>query len=173
MTQSLVCTVTAPCWTLVAFSVSWSITHSVGLLGRMISQSQDRYLHTEQHKQNKCTYRHQCLKWNSSARYQLSSERRQFMPYRALPLWSAQLQVQVSHCWKLQAVNLLYILCVCPPAAISAPSDDPTQIRWTSQSVGAEPRVYVIWDETICQVRHQPSLSRSPILFSCFPSLWR
>jgi hypothetical protein len=32
------------------FSVSWSYTHSVGLLGRRISQSQGRYLPTEQHK---------------------------------------------------------------------------------------------------------------------------
>jgi hypothetical protein len=32
------------------FSVSWSYTQSVGLLGRGISPSQGRYLHTEQHK---------------------------------------------------------------------------------------------------------------------------
>jgi hypothetical protein len=32
------------------FSVSWSYTQSVGLLGRGISPSQDLYLHTEQHK---------------------------------------------------------------------------------------------------------------------------
>jgi hypothetical protein len=32
------------------FSVSWSYTQSVGLLGRGISQWQGRYLHTEQHK---------------------------------------------------------------------------------------------------------------------------
>jgi hypothetical protein len=35
-----------PLWTLAAFSVS----QSVGLLGRWISPSQGRYLHTEQHK---------------------------------------------------------------------------------------------------------------------------
>jgi hypothetical protein len=32
------------------FSVFWSSTHSVGLLGRGISPSQGRYLHTGQHK---------------------------------------------------------------------------------------------------------------------------
>jgi hypothetical protein len=41
---------TALCWTLTAVSVSWSYTHSVGLLGRGISPSQGRYLHREQHK---------------------------------------------------------------------------------------------------------------------------
>jgi hypothetical protein len=34
----------------VAFSVSWSCTQPVGHLGRGISPSQGRYLHTEQHK---------------------------------------------------------------------------------------------------------------------------
>jgi hypothetical protein len=38
---------------LAAFSVSWSLTQSVGLLGRGISLLQGRYLHTRQHKQNK------------------------------------------------------------------------------------------------------------------------
>jgi hypothetical protein len=37
-------------WTLAAFSVSWSYTQSVGLLGQGISRSQVRYLNTEQHK---------------------------------------------------------------------------------------------------------------------------
>jgi hypothetical protein len=31
-------------------------TQSVGVLGRWISPSQGRYLHNEQHKQNKCTH---------------------------------------------------------------------------------------------------------------------
>jgi hypothetical protein len=43
------------CWALPAFSVSWSSTKSVGLIGLGISPSQGRYLHTEQHKQNKLT----------------------------------------------------------------------------------------------------------------------
>jgi hypothetical protein len=33
------------CWTLAAFSVSWSFTQSVGILGRGISPSQSLYLH--------------------------------------------------------------------------------------------------------------------------------
>jgi hypothetical protein len=41
---------TTICWTLAAFSVSWSFTQSVGLLAWEISQSQGRYLHTGQHK---------------------------------------------------------------------------------------------------------------------------
>jgi hypothetical protein len=41
---------TALCWALAAFSVSWSYTQSVGLLGHGICPSQGRYLHTEQHK---------------------------------------------------------------------------------------------------------------------------
>jgi hypothetical protein len=38
------------CWTLAIFSVSYSYTQSVGLLGRGVSPSQGRYLHTGQHK---------------------------------------------------------------------------------------------------------------------------
>jgi hypothetical protein len=41
---------TVLCWALAAFSVSWSYTQSVGLLGRGISPSQGLYLHTEQKK---------------------------------------------------------------------------------------------------------------------------
>jgi hypothetical protein len=55
-------------------------TQSVGLLGLGITPSQGRYLHTGQHKQNKCIHRHSCLEWDSNPRSQLSSERRQFMP---------------------------------------------------------------------------------------------
>jgi hypothetical protein len=40
----------ALCWALAAFSVSSSFTQSVGLLGRGISPTQGRYLHTGQHK---------------------------------------------------------------------------------------------------------------------------
>jgi hypothetical protein len=41
---------TALCWALTAFSVSWSYTQPVGLIGWGISLSQGRYQHTEQHK---------------------------------------------------------------------------------------------------------------------------
>jgi hypothetical protein len=44
---------TALYWILTAFSVSSSFTQSVGLLGRGISPSRGRYLHTGQHKHNK------------------------------------------------------------------------------------------------------------------------
>jgi hypothetical protein len=43
-------------WNLTAFSVSRSIHRGVRLLGRGISPSQGRYLHTRQHKQNKRTH---------------------------------------------------------------------------------------------------------------------
>jgi hypothetical protein len=46
------------CWTLAAFSLYQSYTLSLGLLGRGIRSSQGRYLHTEQHKQNKRTNIH-------------------------------------------------------------------------------------------------------------------
>jgi hypothetical protein len=55
-------------------------TEKVGLLGRVISPSQGRYLHTRQHKQNKRTHRHPCLERDSNARSKRSSELKQFMP---------------------------------------------------------------------------------------------
>jgi hypothetical protein len=45
-------------------------TQSVGLLGRVTSPSQGRYLHTN---------RHPCLEWDSNPWSQRSNERRQFM----------------------------------------------------------------------------------------------
>jgi hypothetical protein len=51
-------------------------TQSVGLLGRGISPSQGRYLHTEQHKQEKRAHRHPCFELDSNPRSQLSRERR-------------------------------------------------------------------------------------------------
>jgi hypothetical protein len=53
---------------------------SVGHLGRGISPSQGRYLHTEQPKHRINAHRHPCLEWNSNSRSQRLSERRQFMP---------------------------------------------------------------------------------------------
>jgi hypothetical protein len=64
------CLSTVLCWALAAFSVSWSFAQSVGLLGRGISQSQGRYLHTGQHKRRINAHRHQCLKWYSNPRSQ-------------------------------------------------------------------------------------------------------
>jgi hypothetical protein len=54
-------------------------TQSAGLLGRGISASQGRYLHTEQHKHTINTHRHPCLEWDSNPQSQRSSEQRQFM----------------------------------------------------------------------------------------------
>jgi hypothetical protein len=50
-----------PLWTLAAFSISKSYTQSAELLRRGISPSQDRYLHTGQHKHRINAHRHTCL----------------------------------------------------------------------------------------------------------------
>jgi hypothetical protein len=55
-----------------------NLGHSLGLLGRVISPSQGRYL---TQTQNKHTHKHPCLEWHSNPRSQLPSERREFMPY--------------------------------------------------------------------------------------------
>jgi hypothetical protein len=65
---------TALCWTPAAFSVSWSYTQTVGLLGRVISPLQGRYLHTEQHKHRINAHRHRCFEWDLNPRSQRSSE---------------------------------------------------------------------------------------------------
>jgi hypothetical protein len=52
-------------------------TQSIGLLGRGISLSQVRYLHTEQQKHNAQTY--PCFEWDSNPRSKRSSGRKQFM----------------------------------------------------------------------------------------------
>jgi hypothetical protein len=62
------------------FSVSRSFTQSVGLLGRGISPSQGRYLHTGQHKYRTNAHIHPYLEWNSNPRSQRSNGRRGFMP---------------------------------------------------------------------------------------------
>jgi hypothetical protein len=58
------------------FSFVVIFTQTVGLLGRVISTSQGRYLHTGQHK-------HPCLEWDSNPRYQRSSKRRLHALHRA------------------------------------------------------------------------------------------
>jgi hypothetical protein len=77
---------TALRWISAAFSVSWSFPQSVGLLGRGISPSQGRYLHTEQHKHRINAHIHPCLEWNSNPRSQCLSVRRRFIPQTARPL---------------------------------------------------------------------------------------
>jgi hypothetical protein len=54
-------------------------TQSVGLLGRGISPSQGRYLHTEQHKHRIKAHIRQLLEWESNPRSQRSSGRRRLM----------------------------------------------------------------------------------------------
>jgi hypothetical protein len=61
-------------------------TQSVGLLGRGISPSQGRYLHTDQHKHRINAKRNPCLEWDSNPRPQCSSGRRRFMPQTAREL---------------------------------------------------------------------------------------
>jgi hypothetical protein len=68
-----------PLWTLAAFSVSWFFTQSVGFLGRGISPSQGRYLHSEQHKHKINSHRYPCCEWDSDPRSQCSSRRRRLM----------------------------------------------------------------------------------------------
>jgi hypothetical protein len=64
-------------------------TQTAGLLGQVISPSQDRYLHRGQHKHRINEHRLPCLEWDWNPRSQSSSGRRQFMPYTGRPLWSA------------------------------------------------------------------------------------
>jgi hypothetical protein len=54
-------------------------TQFVRLLGREISQSQGRYLHTEQHKHRINAHRHTCLESDSNPLSRCSSGRRRFM----------------------------------------------------------------------------------------------
>jgi hypothetical protein len=68
------------CWTLATFSNSSSYRDAVGLLGRSISPSQGRYIHTEQHKHSINAPRHPCPEWDSNPRSHRSNKRRQFSP---------------------------------------------------------------------------------------------
>jgi hypothetical protein len=71
------------------FSDSWSYTQSVGLLGRVISSSQDLCLNTGQHKHRKTHIhtKHPWPKWDLIQRSQRPSERSQFMPQTARLPW--------------------------------------------------------------------------------------
>jgi hypothetical protein len=72
-------------------------TQRVGLPERGISPSQSRYLHTGQNKHkirrstHNHTHTHPWLEWYSNPWSQRSSERRQFMPLTARPLWPAKI----------------------------------------------------------------------------------
>jgi hypothetical protein len=71
---------TALCWTFAAFQFLNIFTQSVGFLGRGISQSQGRYLHTGQHEHRINAQLHPCLEWDSNPRSQCLNGRRQFIP---------------------------------------------------------------------------------------------
>jgi hypothetical protein len=99
---------------------------SVGLPGRGTSQSQGRYLHKEQHKHRINAQRHPCLEWDSNPRSQRSSERRQFMPQSARPLWSARYPISDMykprpqfHCRPLVIASMS----MAPDVALSASSN--------------------------------------------------
>jgi hypothetical protein len=77
-------------------------TQSLGLIGRGISPSQGRYLHTEQHKYRINSNIHPCLEWDSNPRSHCSSGRRRFMPFA------------VRH------FNLLWRILICPALYIAA-----------------------------------------------------
>jgi hypothetical protein len=87
-------------------------TKSVGLLGRGISSSQGRYLHTEQRKYRINAHRHPYLEWDSNPRSQRSSGRRRFMPKGAstllvLVLFLARLVLVWRLVWLLLVLVIL------------------------------------------------------------------
>jgi hypothetical protein len=52
--------------------------------------------HRTTQTQNKRIHKHPYVEWDANPRSQRSSERRQFMPYTARPLWSAQFVVRTG-----------------------------------------------------------------------------
>jgi hypothetical protein len=83
------------------------LSHSVGLLGRVISSSQGLYLYTIT---KKCTHTHTnsthpCPDWDSNPRSRLPNERRQCMP-----LGYRDRQLNCLHEWKLYDVRNTEVL---------------------------------------------------------------
>jgi hypothetical protein len=62
------------------FQILDLFTQTVGLLGRGISLSQGRYIHTGKHKNSINAHRHPCLDCDSNPRSQCLSGRKQFIP---------------------------------------------------------------------------------------------
>jgi hypothetical protein len=85
------------CRAMAVFSVSWTYTESVGLLGRGISPSHGFYLHTEKHSHRIKAHNtniHMDLEWDSNPRSHRSSERR-CLCHRPL-----------GHCdWRTECIN--------------------------------------------------------------------
>jgi hypothetical protein len=84
-------------------------TQSVGLLGRGVSPSEGRYLHTEQHKNRINANRHPYLEWDSNPWSQRSSGRIRCMTLTARPLWSASLNTPEAN--KILVVQSIRKLC--------------------------------------------------------------
>jgi hypothetical protein len=55
------------------------LRQSIGLLGWVISSSQDLYMYTYTEKRTQTNAKHPCPEWNSNPRFRLPSERRQCM----------------------------------------------------------------------------------------------
>jgi hypothetical protein len=123
--HSFITSSTALCWALAAFSASRSHTQSVGLLGRGISPPQD-----PTYTQNSTnTHRHPCIEWDSKAGFQCSSWRRQFIPQKARPTWSAyNIRGQISNVsgHKSQILEKTYgiHLCNISPVTVSLQNRD-------------------------------------------------
>jgi hypothetical protein len=83
------------------FSFVIFFTQTVGLLGRVISPSQGRYLYTGQHRHRIDAHTPHTdihtFEWDSNPRSQRSSAQRQFIPQTARPLWSATRVHFTSH----------------------------------------------------------------------------
>jgi hypothetical protein len=76
---------TALCWALATFS----ILYTVGMTPWTGDQPVARPLPIHRTTQRINAYRHPCFEWDWNPRFQCSSERRQFMPEPARPLWPA------------------------------------------------------------------------------------
>jgi hypothetical protein len=63
-------------WAPSAFQLRIPHTHSEGIVGRGITPSQGRYLHTRQHQHIINALKYPCLKWDSNPRPQGSSGRK-------------------------------------------------------------------------------------------------
>jgi hypothetical protein len=87
----------ALCWGLCRFFSFLSHTQSVRLLGRGISPSQGRYLHTGQNKHRINAHRYPFVEWDSNPRSQCLSGRNSFFrPHGHSNLHLLQLQISCN-----------------------------------------------------------------------------
>jgi hypothetical protein len=118
------------------------LRQSVGLLGRVISSSQDLYLYTNTEKRTHNTNtKHPCQEWDSNPRFRRPRERRQFLVYNTQQYWTAllsfldmlrtpiptfPLKISVNFnfwIWLLTRFQLLYIA-ILTSKETSAPNKD-------------------------------------------------